>query len=334
MDMTGQPSTTGADKTREVVLVTGACGFVGSALCEMLIGLGKKVVALDDLSLGHPDNWREEISRAIELEEADIRDAGEVARVLARHRPATIFHLAAIHFIPACDADPGRAIAVNVQGTQNLLSASSETGRPGVVLASTGAVYGPADTAHSEDDQLAPTDIYGLTKLWMEQAAELHHRRTGAPVGIARLFNVVGRGETNPHLVPEVIRQAMESDTLHLGNLATRRDYIHVDDVARGLIRISEVMPELGHAVCNLGAERAVDGKQLVAAIGRVMGKELSVAVDSARLRSSDRPVLESNCGRAHTLLGWRARVDLDDAMRDAVARPLADSANRTLVNV
>ena len=308
----------------DVTLVTGGCGFVGSALCEALVKSGARVVVLDDLSLGNPRNFAPEVADEIQLERVDVRDADGVQRVMQQHRPATVFHLAAIHFIPACDADPTRAIAVNVEGTQNLLTACGAHQPARLVLASTAAVYAPSLVPHRENDLLAPTDIYGLTKLWMEHAAELHHRRTGMPIGIGRLFNVIGRGETNPHLVPEIIAQALKTDILRLGNLTTRRDYIHVDDIAAGLTAIGDAAPSRGHLVCNLGAERAVDGNQLISVIAKVMDKELDVEVDARKLRVSDRPVLASNCARAHELLGWHTQVDLEGSMRDAVAHPIA----------
>ena len=215
-----------------------------------------------------------------------------IEAVLRRIRPRLVFHLAAVHFIPACDADPPRAVSINVVGTQALLEACSAVTPEAVVLASTGAVYEPSDEPHHEDSTLAPTDIYGLSKLWMEQAAGLWHRRTGVSLGVARLFNVVGPGETNPHLVPTVIGQAEASNTLRLGNLDTRRDYIDVDDIAQGLARLGERAPALGHVVCNLGTERAADGWEIVRTVADLMGRELTVETDERRLRPSDRPLL------------------------------------------
>ena len=90
----------------DVTLVTGGCGFVGSALCEALVKSGARVVVLDDLSLGNPRNFAPDVADEIQLERVDVRDADGVQRVYQQHRPATVFHLAAIHFIPACDAIP------------------------------------------------------------------------------------------------------------------------------------------------------------------------------------------------------------------------------------
>ena len=165
---------------------------------------------------------------------------------------------------------------------------------------------------------------YGLSKLWAEQAARLLHRRTGVPVGVARLFNVVGPGETNRHLVPEIVAQARRGSELRLGNLDTRRDYVYVDDVARGLHALAGAVPEEGLATVNLGSGRAVDGHQLIEQVGELLGRRLSVTSDPELMRPSDRPVLQSDPSAARELLGWEAATGLRDALSAALERPLA----------
>lgn len=303
------------------VLVTGGCGFVGSRLVARLVDAGEEVLALDDLSLGQPNS----LPPGVDQVTLDVRDTGALAELLARHRPRRVFHLAAIHFVPACNADPPAALSVNVVGTQSLLSVLERVHLPeSLVLASTGGVYEPSPHPHAEDSSLAPDDVYGLSKLWAEQAAGLWHRRTGVPVGVARMFNVIGPGETNPHLVPEILAQARRGSELRLGNLATRRDYVYVDDVARGLHTLAEAVPEVALATVNLGSGRTADGNELVELVGKLLGRRLSVASDAERVRASDRPVLQSNPSAARELLGWKATTRLRDALAAAVERPLA----------
>lgn len=307
----------------DTALVTGGFGFVGSRLVAQLVEAGERVVALDDGSVGRPESLPPEAEQVL----GDIRDTDSLRALLARVRPARVFHLAALHFVPACDADPPRAFSVNVVGTQSLLSALEREHFPeALVLASTGAVYSPSLEPHREDSPTEPTDVYGLSKLWSEQAVGLHHRRHGTAVGIARLFNVIGPGETNPHLVPEIVAQAGAGHELRLGNLSTRRDYVFVDDVAAGLRELARAAAGEGLSVCNLGTGRAVDGHELVRTVGELLGRELTVATDPERLRPSDRPVLESDPSRADVLLGWRAQTDLRGALAEALARPLAEA--------
>ena len=291
-------------------LVTGACGFVGSRLVARLVEAGEDVVAVDDLSVGSAES----LPPGVTLAQADVRDTGALTGLIASHRPGTVFHLAAIHFVPACNADPPTALSVNVVGTQSLLTALERARLPhALVLASTGAVYEPATAAHHETSPLAPDDVYGHSKLWSEQAIRLWERRTRVACGVARLFNVVGPGETNSHLVPEILDQAAAGDELRLGNLDSRRDFVYVDDVATGLHALA------GHAATvNLGSGEAVDGHAVVDEIARALGRELRVITDPARLRPSDRPVLLSDPSLARELLGWTAATPLRDALAAA----------------
>jgi UDP-glucose 4-epimerase len=288
-----------------------------------------EVLVLDDCSLGVPENLGAARGQ-VQLAEVDIRDRDAVVRTLERMAPDTVIHLAAIHFIPACDADPKRCVDVNVGGTQSLLDGCEAAGVDAVVIASTAAVYSPGVAAHSDDAEVGPIDIYGLSKLWAEQLLELFHRRTGIAAGVARLFNVFGPGETNPHLIPAVIRQAEGNRELRLGNLSTKRDYVFVQDVAQGLIDLAAAIGSGASSAvrtpltCNLGREQAVDGFELVQAVGELMNRDLTVVGDPARFRSSDRPLLLSDCSRARSLLGWQARTSLHEGLGAAIARPTA----------
>jgi UDP-glucose 4-epimerase len=198
-----------------------------------------------------------------------------------------------------------------------------------VVVASTAAVYAPSDQAHAEESAIGPTDIYGLTKLWTEQMAGLFSKRTGTPTAVARLFNVYGPGETNPHLIPEILRQLEQGETLRLGNLTTKRDYVHVDDICRGLVMLDEARKRSDVLVCNLGNENAIDGHSLLTAMESALDVSIDVEFDEARLRRSpDRPLLLSDCSRAHRELGWYPEIDFTEGLLSAARQPfIAGSA-------
>lgn len=309
----------------ETVLVTGGCGFVGARLCARLVVAGHRVIVVDhhketpDALLAFGDHVR--------VLKSDIRDTRALDRCLAEYRPHTVFHLAAIHFIPTCTAQPLACIGVNVDGTQAVLDACGASDSvESVVLASSAAVYRPGEMPHTEDDPLGPTDIYGHTKLWAEQLAALFHARSGIGIGIARLFNVFGPGETNPHLIPTIIEQVRRGRIVRLGNLATARDYVYVDDVANGLMRLGATCRDGRTVTCNFGSERAVDGWSLVRLVEAATGQPLVIEQDPSRLRPSDRPMLASDCGRAHALLGWRAETSLEIGLAQTLHQPWADT--------
>ncbi len=306
-------------------LVTGGFGFVGSQLCRTLVERGSEVAVLDDLSVGSEENLPPAISAEVRTIVADVRDLEAVERHMLAFGPTVVVHLAAVHFIPTCEQQPTLAIGVNVGGTQSVLEACSRAGSvEAVVVASSGAVYAPAPSAHDEEAAVGPTDIYGFSKEWTERLARYFHDSTGIAVGIARIFNVVGPGETNPHLLPAIIEQARDGGELRLGNLTTRRDYVFSGDVAEGLVRLADGCAANGVLTCNLGSESAQTGNELVQLVARAMGRELSVTPDPARFRESDRPLLLSDCTRAFDELAWRAETTIEDAVTVALAQPFA----------
>jgi UDP-glucose 4-epimerase len=307
-------------------VVTGGCGFIGAHLCAELVRSGEEVVVVDDLSVGSHRNLEALGVGAVDVQTVDIRDVASLTRFLRTSRPEKVIHLAAVHFIPSCEADPINAIRTNVEGTQALLQACTAAGSVhSVVLASSGAVYRPDTSAHRETDALGPTDIYGHTKLWAEQLAHLFHAKTEIAIGIARIFNTFGPGETNPHFIPSVILQLVQGDTVRVGTLSTRRDYVYVSDVASALARLGELCLAHGLLTCNIGREEAVEGSQILELIGRALGRDVKVVVDQERVRADDRPVLASNCRLAHSKLGWHAQTGLEEGIEAALERPTGD---------
>jgi UDP-glucose 4-epimerase len=307
-------------------VVTGGCGFIGAHLCAELVQSGEDVVVIDDLSVGSRRNLEALGAGAVDIQAADIRDVASLTRVLETARPEKVIHLAAVHFIPRCEADPLNAIRTNVEGTQALLQACTAAGSVhAVVVASSGAVYRPDTKAHREADALGPTDTYGHTKQWAEQLAHLFNVKTGIAVGIARIFNTFGPGETNPHFIPSVIVQLSRGSTVRVGNLSTRRDYVFVGDVASGIARLADVCRDRGLLTCNIGREEAVEGSRIVELIGQAVGRDVEVVVDRDRVRADDRAVLLSDCRVAHSELDWRAETGLEEGLEAALGRPLAD---------
>ena len=304
--------------------MTGGCGFIGAHLCAHLVQRGEDIVVVDDLSVGRRGNLEALDVAAVDVQRVDIRNVESLTRLLRKSRPEKVIHLAAVHFIPLCESDPVNAIRTNVEGTQALLQACAAAGSvQSVVLASSGAVYRPDTTAHQEADALAPTDTYGHTKLWAEQLSQLFHAKTGIAVGIARIFNTFGPGETNPHFIPSVILQLVEGSTIRVGSLTTRRDYIYVSDVAAAIARLGDVCRERGLLTCNVGREEAVEGSRIVELIGTALGREVKIEVDPQRVRTDDRPVLASNCRLAHSELDWHPQTGLEEGLEAALERPL-----------
>jgi UDP-glucose 4-epimerase len=256
---------------------------------------------------------------AFTLHRCDIRDPDAVSAVMQKINPATVFHLAAVHFIPACEAAPGAAVNINEAGTVNTLNSAPAGAK--FVFASTAAVYRPASDEHVErDDALGPVDVYGYTKLHGEHFVRHFHGQKKVRGVIVRLFNVVGPGETNPHLVPAIIGQLAAGQTrLALGNLFPRRDYIDVGDVARGFraLAVANDFDE-GLVISNLGTGTSHAVGDVVETIARAAGVQLEISQDPERVRAVDRPMLQASTRKLKELTNWSPSTPLRESMQRA----------------
>lgn len=299
------------------VLVTGGAGFVGSHLVERLVDAGVRVSILDDLSRGRPE-W---VAEGCRVYRVDLRDAAGVAAAVGDARADAVAHLAALHFIPAVDEAPELAEAINVTGTQNVLAALAVHPPTRLLFASTAAVYPDSAGPVPESIPPAPTDLYGRTKLAGERLVQRFAAETGASCVVARIFNVVGPRETNPHVVPEIVNQLLAgADELELGNLEPERDFIDVRDVAGALGGLL-LDPPTGVSVFNVGTGRSVSVRGLVAECERVLGRPIPVRRAEARARAVERMRLVADVS-ALAARGWRPRHTIGDTLADLLGSP------------
>ena len=301
------------------ILVTGGAGFVGSWLVGELLGKAgsARITVLDNLFNGRrahiPDSPR------VALEEIDLSDAIAVEHAVEHCRPEVVFHLAALHFIPYCNAHPARTMEVNVVGTQALLDACRRYPPSRVVIASSVAVYPIRDGANAEESEIAPVDIYGLSKWVNERQLELFSTETpeSTRCAVARLSNVYGPRETNPHVIPEILDQLMaRRTTIGLGNVKPKRDYIFALDVAQALVTIAE-RSQPRFRVYNVGTGQEYSVEEIVACLSHISGQELEIAIDPSRVRATDRMHLLCDLSRIESELGWRASYTLDAGMTE-----------------
>jgi len=304
--------------------ITGAAGFLGSHVVDALLARGTPVLAVDDLSTGRAEYLApHRANPALTLARHDIRDTVGLTELFVCHRPAAVIHLAAVHFIPACNADPARTVGLNVGGTQCVLSAARAAGVGRFWFASTGDVYAPSDEPHREaDSPIAPFGIYGLSKAMGEQLVALESRsRSEARFVIGRLFNLYGPRETNAHILPDILAQlrADPDGALRLGALWPKRDLVPVADAARAVIATLD-SAAIGAATVNIATGAAVSMREVLDLLGELRGRPLRVELDPAKVRPVERGHLQADVAELRALLGWTPHTDLRRGLAELLA--------------
>lgn len=305
------------------ILVTGADGFIGSHLVEMLNARGARVRALALYNSFNSWGWLEDSAclKDIEVVTGDVRDPHFCRKLLKDID--VVFNLAALIAIPYSYAAPDSYIDTNVKGALNICQAALELGVQRVVQTSTSEVYGtaryvPIDEAHP----LQPQSPYSASKIGADAVALSFFHAFKLPVVIARPFNTYGPRQSARAVIPTIISQiAAGAREIHLGDLRPTRDFNYVSDTCRGLISLAECDQALGEAV-NIGSNYEVSIGELFAAIRDLMGSDVQIAREDERLRPPGSEVMRLWCDNAkiRRLTGFEPEVPLPEGLRRTIA--------------
>ncbi|MEJ1199436.1 MULTISPECIES: GDP-mannose 4,6-dehydratase [unclassified Streptomyces] len=309
------------DWTGRTVLVTGAEGFIGSALVDLLVARGAEVRAFVHYKpyaeKGHLAHHFTDPDSPVEMLAGDVRDAGRVMDAVAGCD--TVFHLAALIGIPYSYESPGAYVQTNVVGTENIAEACRRHAVRRLVHTSTSEVYGTARTAPiSEDHPLQPQSPYSASKIGADMMALSHWHAFELPVTVVRPFNTYGPRQSARAVIPTILSQ-LHSGTwqIRLGSLTPTRDFTYVTDTAAGFLALAACDRAVGHAV-NLGTGQEISVGDLAKALIAASGRDAEIVVDPARLRPAGSEVqrLLSDNSRARDWAGWQPEVSLEEGLR------------------
>jgi len=299
-------------------LVTGAAGFLGSALANRLVAEGHTVVGLDDCSTGDPAT----LSPEVHFTRGDINDRPKLWTLL--QEVDCVYHLAARVLVPESILYPREYNHVNVGGTVTLMEAMRDVGVRRVVFISSGAVYGYQEQQPVREDAVPnPRSPYAVSKL----AAEYYVRTIGALWGIEtvclRVFNAYGPGQHLPPVhapvVPNFLRQAVQEGTLVVhGDGSQTRDYVYVDDVVEAMLAAATAS-DVDQTIINVGSGRETSVRELVRLVLEVTGTQPEVVYNP---RADGGPArLCADIRLAAEKLGYRPRVSLEEGLRLTLER-------------
>jgi len=313
------------------VLVTGAAGYIGSIVAEVLLARGHTVSVYDDLSEGH----RDAVPDGAAFFPGDLLDRPRLDAVLHDARPDAVVHMAAVCQVGESVADPAKYYRVNVLGGLTLLDALRAAGVTRLVFSSTAAVYGePAKQPIEEDDPTAPSNPYGESKLAFERALAWYGGAYGLRAVSLRYFNAAGastrageRHDPETHLIPIVLQAAAgrrAAVTIYGDDYPTRdgtclRDYVHVLDLADAhALSLDALRDGAPSTAYNLGC--GGDGftvREVIDTAARVTGR--AVPVEVGPRRPGDPATLVAASTRIRRELGWAPRyAALEEIIRSA----------------
>lgn len=307
------------------VLVTGACGFIGSHLVERLLEEGCKVRAFvlynSFNSWGWLDSFPKEKLKKIDIFMGDVRDPYGVRDAIKD--VDIVFHLAALIGIPFSYHSPDSYVDTNIKGTLNILQACREFKTEKVIITSTSEVYGTAlYTPIDERHPLRGQSPYSATKIAADKISESFYRSFGMPVVIARPFNTYGPRQSARAVIPTMISQLLSGrDEIELGSIYPTRDLVYVKDTVEGFSAIARSDKVLGEEI-NIATGKEISIENLARKIIKIINPRAKIVSDKARIRPKNSEVerLLGNNGKIKNLTGWKPGYSIDEGLEETIA--------------
>lgn len=313
--------------TSDVILLTGAAGFIGSCTAEALLGRGCRVVGVDNFDAFYdPAEKRRNVesigscggASSFEMVEADICDAAAMRGVFSSHPITGVIHLAARAGVRPSIEEPALYARVNVEGTTVLLE---EARRSEVcerfVQASSSSVYGNNKKVpfSEEDDVEGPISPYAATKRSCELVAHAYHHLYGLPIASLRFFTVFGPRQRPDLAISKFMRLMAAGEAIPVfGDGDTSRDYTFIDDIVEGVLASYDRIPDHGYRIWNLGGNEPVRLCEMIETISRVTGIE--PRIDRREQQPGDVDRTFADLTRSGAELGYAPSTSFEEGVR------------------
>ena len=303
------------------VLVTGADGFIGSHLTEMLLEQGYKVKALSYYNSFNDWGWLNSVKHPeLEVVTGDVRDPHFSKHIT--QDVEIIFHLAALIAIPYSYVAPDSYVDTNIKGTLNICQAAKENGVKKVLVTSTSEVYGtaryvPIDENHPKQ----PQSPYSATKIGADAIAMSFYNAFALPVVLVRPFNTYGPRQSARAIIPTIITQiANGKKEIKLGDLTPTRDFNFVKDTCKGFIELSKCDAAIGQEV-NICSNNEISMRDTLNLIARLMNSDVKFIEDQVRIRPKNSEVfrLWGDNAKIKSLTGYEPSYSLEEGLKETI---------------
>ena len=306
------------------ILVTGAEGFIGSHLTELLVNEGYDVRAMVQYNSfnnwGWVDTFDDNIKNKLDIFLGDVRDPNGVRT--AMEGADAVFHLAALIAIPYSYHSPDMYVDTNIKGTLNILQAGRDLGTKRILVTSTSEVYGtaqyvPIDEKHPYQGQ----SPYSATKIGADRLSESFYRSFNLPVTIVRPFNTYGPRQSARAVIPTIITQLLAGrEEIKLGSLTPTRDFNYVKDTARGFLEIYKSDKTIGEEI-NIATQREISIGELANELIRQINPNAKIVCDEERVRPEKSEVnrlLGSN-EKIKRLTDWEPKYSFEEGLAETI---------------
>ncbi len=310
------------DLKNKKVLITGADGFIGSRLTEMLVKKTASVRALSQYNSFNYWGWLEDVDclKDIEVVSGDIRDPFYCTTIT--RSIDIVFHLAALIAIPFSYQAPRSYTDTNLNGTMNICQAALAHECQKIIHTSTSEVYGTAKYVPiNENHPLQPQSPYSASKIAADAIAMSYYNSFGLPLIIARPFNTYGPRQSARAVIPTVITQiACGYKEIKVGDLRPTRDFNYVDDTCRGFIALAECDAAPGEVV-NIGSNFEISIGEVLSIIKELMKSDIQIFTDQERMRPSNSEVMRLWCDntKISRLTGFKPEVPLKEGLERTI---------------
>ena len=303
------------------VLVTGADGFIGSHLTEMLLEQGYKVKALSYYNSFNDWGWLNNVKHPeLEVVTGDVRDS-HFCKYITQD-VEIIFHLAALIAIPYSYVAPDSYVDTNIKGTLNICQAAKENGVKRILVTSTSEVYGtaryvPIDESHPKQ----PQSPYSATKIGADAIAMSFYNAFALPVVLVRPFNTYGPRQSARAIIPTIITQiANGKKEIKLGDLTPTRDFNFVKDTCKGFIELSRCDAAIGQEV-NICSNNEISMRDTLNLIAHLMNSDVKFIEDQARIRPKNSEVfrLWGDNAKIKSLTGYEPSYSLEEGLKETI---------------
>ena len=303
------------------VLVTGADGFIGSHLTEMLLEKGYSVRALSYYNSFNDWGWLNNLKHPnLEIVTGDIRDP-----FLCDHITKDIdiiFHLAALIAIPYSYIAPGSYVDTNIKGTLNICQAAKNNAVKKILITSTSEVYGTAQYVPiNESHPKQPQSPYSATKIGADAIAMSFYNAFDLPVVLVRPFNTYGPRQSARAIIPTIITQiASGKKEIKLGDLTPTRDFNFVKDTCKGFIELSNCDAAIGKEI-NICSNQEISMRDTLNLIAKLMNSDVKFIEDQARIRPKNSEVfrLWGDNSKIKALTGYQPSYTLEEGLKETI---------------